>query len=88
MPAAGPSSWTVADVAEWLEKDLELPAGVVAAFKDNAIAGPGEPGGRVATAHRRSKRARADARTSSWLAGCPQSHPAYPACAGTQLQTC
>ncbi|PSC69055.1 hypothetical protein C2E20_7436 [Micractinium conductrix] len=40
MPAAGPSSWTVADVAEWLEKDLELPAGVVAAFKDNAIAGP------------------------------------------------
>ncbi|EFN53731.1 expressed protein [Chlorella variabilis] len=40
MPALGPSEWSVADVAAWLKDDLELPEGVVAAFKDNAVAGP------------------------------------------------
>lgn len=44
MPAKGPSTWTVADVSDWLTSELELPPATAAEFKANAIAGPGEDG--------------------------------------------
>ncbi|EFN57473.1 expressed protein [Chlorella variabilis] len=39
MPAVGPAEWSVADVCEWLEKDLQLPASVAQEFRANAVAG-------------------------------------------------
>lgn len=41
MPAVGPAEWSVADVCEWLEKDLQLPASVAQEFRANAVAGAG-----------------------------------------------
>ena len=68
MPASGPSSWTVADVAEWLQHELEMPAILVDSFKDNAVSGPGESRGAAGL----GARVRACCRLPSAAAPLPQ----------------
>jgi hypothetical protein len=40
-------NWTVGDVCDWLELELEMPPYVVAAFRDSSISGKGKPWGAV-----------------------------------------
>lgn len=89
MPALGPSEWSVADVAAWLKDDLELPEGVVAAFKDNAVAGPGEHHSAISAAVLgRGWERQAEEVLTPTLASAPSRSGPQPQLTASALDTC